>query len=87
MWSISYLFLPLYQVEELSFLSVLEDDKDIAARVDKLEVLDDVRVIESAQNFDFSLYFFEYTLHFYLALVQNFDGYLMLCDFIDRHYR
>ena len=50
-------------------------------------MLDDVRVIETAQNFDFSLDFFEYTLHFYFALVQNFDGNLMLCDFIDRHYR
>ena len=77
MWSITYLFLALDQVEKLSFFSVLEHYKNVAARVDELEVLDDVGVIESAQNFDFSLYFFEYALHFYFAFVQNFYGYLM----------
>ena len=66
--------------------SVLENDENITAGVDEFKVLDNVGVIESPEDFDFSLDLIKDTLTLNLSLVQNFDGYLMLCDFIDRHY-
>ena len=66
-------------------LCVLKHDKDVTGRVDELEVLDDVRVMESPQNFDLPLDFFGDTLHSNFALVQNFYGDLVPSNFIDSH--
>lgn len=81
----TYLFLTLYQVKQLAFLSILKHDENITACIDKFKVLDNVRMVETAQNLDLPLHFFEDALHFYFALVQNFDGHLVLSNFIDRH--
>ena len=83
----TYLFFALNQVKQLSFFGILENNEYITASVDELEVFDNVRMVESAQYFYFSLNFFEYALHLDFALVQNFDSHFMLGDFIDRHYR
>ena len=84
---VTHPFFALYEVEQLSLFCVLQYNENVTACIDKFEVLDNVRMIETAQNLDFPLHFFEYSLHFNFALVQNFDSNLVLSDFIDRHYR
>ena len=84
-WEFTYFFLPLDVVEEFSLFSVLEDDKDVAGGVDEFKMLDDVRVVESAEYFDLPLYFFENTLTLNLSFIKNFDCYSVIGNFIDSH--
>ena len=58
----AYLLFALYQVEKFALLCILQNDEDVAAGVNELKMLDDVRVIEAAQHFDFTLDLFEYAL-------------------------
>ena len=83
----THLFLSLDQVEKLAFLGVLKHDEDVAARVNELEMLDDVGVVEAAQNFDLPLHFFENSLQLNLSFVQNFDRHFVIGDLIDGHYK
>ena len=43
-------------------------------------------MVEAAQNFDLSLHLFEDALTLDLALVENLDGNLVLCNLILSHY-
>lgn len=81
----TYLFLALDEIKEFSLFSVLENDEDVAARVNELKMFDNVWVVETAQDLDLPLHFLEHTLHFDSALVQNFDSDEVLGYFIDRH--
>ena len=67
-WS-TYLLFALDKVEELALLSVLEHDEDVAARVDKLEVLDDVRVVEAPQHLYLPLHLLKDALQLDFSLV------------------
>ena len=49
--------------------SVLENDENITAGVDEFKVLDNVGVIESPEDFDFSLDLIKDTLTLNLSLV------------------
>ena len=83
----AYLLFALYQVEKLALLCILQNDEDVAAGVNELKVLDDVRMIEAAQHFNFSLHLFEYSLQLDLSLVQNFDCHFVIRCFMHGHYR
>lgn len=46
-------------------------------------MLDYMRVIEAAQNFNFTLYLFKYTLLFNMLFVQNFDRHFVVGNFVE----
>jgi hypothetical protein len=69
-------------VEEFAILCVFKDDEDVTGGVNKFKVLDNVWMVEAAQNFDLPLHLFEDALTLDLALVQNLDGNLVLCHLI-----
>ena len=48
-------------------------------------MLDDVRVVEAAEDLDLSLDLLKDALHFDLALVEDFDGNSVPGDLIDGH--
>ena len=50
-------------------------------------MLDNVRVVEAAEDFYFALDLFKDALQLDFALVQNFDGNLVICDLVNSHYR
>lgn len=81
----TYLVFALNQVEELAALGVLEHDEDVAARVNKLEVLDDVRVVKPAEDFNLALHLLEDTLQLDFALVEDFDCDFVVCDLVYGH--
>ena len=73
------------QIEQFALLGVLEHNKDVAGRVDELEVLDDVRVVETAQHFNLALHLLEDTLQLDFALVEDFDCDFVVCDLVYGH--
>ena len=75
------------QIEQFALLGVLEHNKDVAGRVDELEVLDDVRVVETPQHFNLALHLLEDALQLDLAFVEDFDRHFVVCDLIDGHYK
>lgn len=48
-------------------------------------MLDDVRMVESAQNFDLTFHFLKDALLLDFLFVQNFDGYSMVGNFVYSH--
>ena len=50
-------------------------------------MLDNVWVVETAQDLDLSFHLLEDALHPNLTLVKNLDGYLVVSDFIDGDYK
>ena len=83
--SCTYLVFALNKVEKLAALRVLQHDENVAARVNKLEVLDDMRVIEPSKDFDLTLNLLKDTLQFDFALVQDFDCDFVVCDLVYGH--
>ena len=73
------------QIEQFALLGVLEHNKDVAGRVDELEVLDDVRVVEPAEDFNLALHLLEDTLQLDFALVEDFDCDFVVCDLVYGH--
>ena len=82
----SYFFLSLDVVEEFAILCVFKDDEDVTGGVNKFKVLDNVWMVEAAQNLDLPLHLFEDALTLDFALVENLDGNLVLCHLILSHY-
>ena len=81
----TYFLLSLDVVEEFSFLGILEHDEDVTRGVNKLKMLDDVRMIESPEHFDLSFNFLKDALTLYLTLVENFNCYFVICHLVDGH--
>lgn len=83
----AYLVFALDKVEKLALLGVLEHNKNVACRVDVLEVLDYVRVVEAPQHFNLALDLLKDALQLDFAFVQNFDRNFVIRDLVHRHYR
>ena len=79
---LTYFLLTLNVVEKFSLLSILENDEYITGCVDELKVFDYVRMVEPPEHFDLSFDFLKDALAFYLALVENFDCYSVICHFV-----
>jgi hypothetical protein len=52
----------LYQVEKFTFLGVLENNEDVTARINELEVFYNVWVVEPTQHLYLAFHFLEDTL-------------------------
>lgn len=83
----THLFFSLNQIKKFAFFCILEHYENVAAGVNELEMLDNVRMVKSPKHFDLSLDFLEDSLELDLAFVQYFNRHLVICDFVHGHYR
>ena len=76
---------PCNKVKKFAACRVLQDHEDLELRVDKFKKFDGVRVVEPTQNFEFPLDLLEDTVLSDLLLVEDLDGHLVTCLFVEGH--
>ena len=80
-----YFFLVADVVVEFAPRRILQHDENVGGRIDELEVLDDVGVVELSQGADLALDLLEHAELLYFLPVQDFDGHLVTCQFVVSH--
>ena len=73
------------KIKELTTGCVLKDHEYFGLGVNKLKKFDGVRIVESPQNFQLSLYFLKDTKLANFLLVKDLDSHLVTGLFMERH--
>jgi len=74
------------QVEQLSTSRVFENHEYLRLRIDEFKQFNGVRVVESTENLQLSLYFFKNTILSYFLLVKNLDRHFMSSLLMESHF-
>ena len=82
---LTYLLSTGDEIEQLSASRILKHHKNFRLSINKLKKLNNMWVIESAQNFQFSFDLLENSVLANFLFVQNFDGHFVPCLLVESH--